>query len=431
MFDGLLTRAQERTVSWMLGQLCDGDGYENSGDLEEMLAPSWANPSLGRFALDAGRSLTSRCRPASGRRVSATTVQCTLVDERFRVFEFVMEFENASSDRLAKFVVLPALAAGISVRQPRPDDALTLRRLELSSPVQRDDGTEVTIDHGGAQFDQDRLLTRQRLLAAFDAERMVAIQGVVQLEAPIDGAFYRLAYNHHSRSDPGTRKGGNLLRLVLSLYFDTFPMVDQFFSLVDVQNRAGLRLSFGEPWPTRLRRLFLPVERLQPLAVEQKRQSFTPGRAAALLNATHSGSQLWVAHTPERIAARVARAPEVYGPACWFTAEDAVLGVWASGERRVYQAHGRRTERRLALVLDYGFVGDNGRRSLQELLGEAAKTVAQQGVTHLALLVSEGDERMGWLEELAESADVYAFCAPVLANPRAPSGRVYFDQLMF
>jgi hypothetical protein len=45
--------------------------------------------------------------------------------------------------------------------------------------------------------------------------------------------------------------------------------------------------------------------------------------------------------------------------------------------------------------------------------------------------VSEGDDRTRWLEELADGVDVYAICGPSLSSPRAPTGHVYFDHLMF
>jgi hypothetical protein len=108
-----------------------------------------------------------------------------------------------------------------------------------------------------------------------------------------------------------------------------------------------------------------------------------------------------------------------------------VLAVWPSGERRIYRNEGTQAVRTLALVLDYGFVGREGREELTALLSEAAAEVADLGITHLALFVSDGHAATQWLVDLAEATDTYAICAPVLEQPATPSGPVYCDQVVF
>jgi hypothetical protein len=314
-----------------------------------------------------------------------------------------------------------------------------MARLEASAPVRRDDGTEVTIDHNtevtidhnGKQLSHSSVLADHRWLAAFQGDRMVAAQGVALASAPIDGTTYRIAYNHYSRSDPSTRQGGNVLHLICTLYRDVFPLIDQFVSLVDVQNSAGLRLSFGTPWPTLVRRLFLPVPALAALDVPEP--VLRPGdleHAAALLNATHHGMNLWVPRTADFLHERQRRAPDVYPPSAWQVTEHAALAVWPSGETRTYTKDGLSTNRRLALALDYGFSGEHGRREFEGLLRRAAVDLGPD-FSHIALFISDNHPPTQWLAELADHVDTYAGCAATLNHPAPPAGPIYVDHILF
>jgi hypothetical protein len=261
---------------------------------------------------------------------------------------------------------------------------------------------------------------------------MVGVQGVVLASAPIGGTLQRLAFNHYSRSDPENRQGGNVFHLILTLYHDIFPQIDQFLSIVDVRNRAGLRLSLGEPWPTRVRRLFLPVEALaQRAGSAPTPRPFDPMHAAALLNTTHAGMNLWVPRTPGFLEERRRRAPAVYGPSAWRMTDHAALALWPSGERRTYRTDNGEITRTLALALDYGFSGQRGREELTGLLSHAAKELLGQGISHIALFVSDDHPPTAWLAELAEAVDTYAVCAPVLEAPPPPTGPVYIDHVLF
>ena len=359
-------------------------------------------------------------------------VRCLLQDRRGRRKELLLTFESAASGRLARLCVRPILPDSVEVRTPRPDDLPAMTQLELSAPVRREDGTEVVIDHNSKQFEHASVVSDHRWLAAFEDGRMVAVQGVALVTAPIGGVMQRIAYNHYSRSDPQNRQSGYHIGILLTLYRDIFPAIDQFLSMVDVHNTAGLRLSFGEPWPTRVRRMFLPVE-----ALTRRRASPPPHRAfdfqhaAALLNATHQGMNLWVPRTADFLAARQNRAPSVYGPTCWRLTDHAALAVWPSGERRTYRKNGDQTVRTMALALDYGFTGERGRDELTGLLCQAAEELLGQGISHIAIFVSDDHPPTQWLADLADASDTYAVCAPVLERPAPPAGPVYIDHLIF
>jgi hypothetical protein len=393
---------------------------------------SWRSGPMARFATEL---IGTRARDSIVEEVIQGRdgdIRCMLRDRRGRRQELLLRFASESSGAIANMSIRSVLAADVTVRPVRPDDVAAMRRLELSTPVVRDDGTEVVIDHNGKQFDHAAVATDHRYLAAFRGDQMVAVQGVVLASAPIGGVQHRLAFNHYSRSDPDNRQGGNLFHLIMTLFHDIFPQIDQFLSIVDVRNRAGLRLSLGEPWPALVRRLHLSVAPLaQGETLAPPYQSFNPTRAAALLNSTHAGMNLWVPRTPGFLDERRRRAPTVYGPSAWRMTEHAALSLWPSGERRTYRTDNGETTRTLALLLDYGFSGEQGREDLTGLLRQAAKELLGQGISHIAVFVSDNHPPTAWLAGLAEAADTYAVCAPVLETPAPPTGPVYVDHVLF
>jgi hypothetical protein len=359
-------------------------------------------------------------------------IACVLQNARGRLQELLVSFESECSGAISRLCVRPVLGEEVEVRPPGPDDIAAMTRLERAAAVQREDGTEVVIDHNGKQFEHATVVRDHRWLAAFRDGRMVAVQGVAIATGPIGGVTCRTAYNHYSRSDPQSRHGGNLIHVVATLYRDIYPAIDQFLSVVDVQNTAGLRLSFGKPWPTRVRRLFLPVAVLAARpTIPLESRSFDPGHAAALLNATHERMNLWVPRTPEFLMERRRRAPSVYDPTCWRLTAHAALALWPSGERRTYRKDGKETVRTLALALDYGFTGECGRDELTGLLCQAARELLDRGISHIALFISDDHPPTQWLSELAEACDTYAICAGVLGRPAAPAGPVYIDHIIF
>lgn len=387
---------------------------------------------MARFAVEQNLSLVRGFGLEGIETDSDGEVRCLLRDSRQRQWELLLSFASASSSAVTRLCARPVLPTEVEVRPLQPADAAELRRLELAAPVRRDDGTEVVIDHVGTQFDHQALVRDHRLLAAFGNGRMLAVQGLAATDTSIAGAPCRIAYAHYSRSDPTTRSSGYLFHLVATLFRDVYPRIDQFVSVVDVHNSTGLRLSFGSPWPTRIRRLFLPVRALAARAGEpSEHATFDAAHAAALLNATHDGMNLWVRRTPAFLVERQRRAPSVYGAGCWRLTDHAALAIWASGERRTYRREGAETVRTLALVLDYGFTGSEGRDELTALLCRAAAEVADRGISHLALFVSDGHAATQWLADLADGSDTYAICAPPLERPAPPSGPVYCDQVLF
>jgi hypothetical protein len=425
-----VSAAQSSSLAWLIAPIC-GSERPNVGP-DEVFAQSWQSIEMAQQAATMAELLAGQCQVEEVLATAAGEVRCVLIDGRDRRYELLVSFESPESGRVTRVCTRPVLPAEVDVRAPGRRDLASMARLEALAPVQRDDGTQVFIDHNGRQFDHSSVLTDHRWLAAFHGDTVVAVQGVALASAPIGGTLCRIAYNHYSRSDPQTRQGGNVIHLITTLYRDVYPEIDQFVSLVDVQNATGLRLSFGTPWPTLLRRLFLPVAALAALDVpEPTLRTGDLEHAAAVMNATHAGMNLWVPRTAEFLRERQRRAPDVYPPAGLSVAEHAALAVWNSGETRTYARDGHMTVRRLALALDYGFTGEPGRREFEGLLRRAATELLGTDASHIALFISDNHPPTRWLLELADHVDTYAACAPSLQHPPPPTGPTYVDQIIF
>jgi hypothetical protein len=82
-----------------------------------------------------------------------------------------------------------------------------------------------------------------------------------------------------------------------------YPERSLRLSLVDVHNVAGLRLSFGAPWPNRVRRMFLPIPPLARHAGSPTLEAFDPTHIAPILRSTHGNHALW----PDRDSGEIVR----------------------------------------------------------------------------------------------------------------------------
>jgi hypothetical protein len=425
---------QRSTLDWLVGQLSPDHPHDRSPRIEDLVVPTWRSLPVARLALKIAQAVAGRSRPEPARRAgSPERWVAGLRDARGRGFDLEVEFATAQSGLLAGFAVLPRLTDGLDVRLLTPDDTTSLNDLEKAAAIERDDGTEVVAEHHAPVADRQRLVPGRCTLGVFAGSRLVAVQAVVTTTTHLGGAERVVAVNGHSRSDPGVRGTGSLLHLVMRQYLRLWSGIDQAVSFVDIRNGTGLRLSFGDPWPRRTHRLFLPVETL----AAQRDQSITPGRfepgrAAALLNHTHGGNALYQPHTTGRLKARLAAAPDLYGPGTWLQTPNAALGYLTHGETRTYRRPGLAPlTRRLAPVVDYGFDGERGREELGALLTEAACRLQPSGVTHLALFAADQDDRVTWLHAQAKAHDTYAVASPTLAEPPVPAGPVHVDPLLF
>jgi hypothetical protein len=66
---------------------------------------------------------------------------------------------------------------------------------------------------------------------------------------------------------------------------------------------------------------------------------------------------------------------------------------------------------------------ERGREELTGLLSQTAKELLGEGISHIALFIPDDHEPTAWPAELAEAANTYADCAPVLESSAPPRDR--------
>jgi hypothetical protein len=182
--------------------------------------------------------------------------------------------------------------------------------------------------------------------------------------------------------------------------------------------------------PSWKRRLFRVLINCRASAGPAAARRATPDDASAirdLLNEGHDCDELFAPYQADRLARRLSKI-EDYSWDSFLVNDEAALGIWESDEREVEDGPAGRTERRIAIALDYGARHD---RSLEPLLRMACGALAAKGFTHLAVIGSNGGRASNLLRALAEDVEEYAFnCATPEPEMGARPG-LYFDAVHF
>jgi hypothetical protein len=420
-------RAIERLVAAIATPL-DGPGPTTDA-LADLIARGWRNPELFGMAVAMASTVAAGLEAGVVGDVDADEVAIELVDGGGVGATLAVRFDRVQPALVARVAVVPRLRPGLVVRVLDEGDAAALRRLERDAPIERSGGTKVVVDHDGGELQRHALVPGMRILGVFDGPAVVAVQTTSTAPAPIGGVERIVAFNRGSRTDPASRREGHFQQLIARLYGDLFAEIDQWVSLVDPENEVGLAVSGGEPWPSPVDRLFLPVDRLADRPSVAATRTFDHDHAAAILDETHDGLALYRRRSGVDVATRLSAAPHLYGPDDVAVTDGALVGCWPTVEQRTYERDGVRSARRIVPVADIGCAGPSAQGELVGLLADAAVRASSLGATHLAVWVGAGDERLGWLHDLADHADRYVVCAPPLTSVPAPSERVYVDPL--
>jgi hypothetical protein len=297
-----------------------------------------------------------------------------LRDAKDRPWTLRCRIEASAPHRLEFYSVARPLPPGVRVRQAIESDAEALAALERACPIERDDGSRVTLVRGRSLFHQLRLADWAGLWLVEDRGIPVACDANAAHRGRIGGRDVDLVYRFHTRVAPSHRRLG-LNETLGALWgeerFRKGIRHDGFYVYVDPRNQVIREWSPNDPWRVRPLRALLRCDALAgPEAGRPATSADTP-RIAALLDAAHRREEMFVPCDAARLAARLARVPERYGFAQLRLAGDAVVGVWDDGERRILERAGTREETRRATVLDWGFEPGAGLASLETLLRAA------------------------------------------------------------
>ena len=327
----------------------------------------------------------------------------------------VARFEEAAPFRMKYWGAYPPLPAGVEIRPYRASDAAGCRDLELRCPMEFADGESWVIDRG-ARFD-DYL----RLAADFEASVAVDATGRVigflsnelrpiVLDTPPMATLGRrpekerdeaadtfCVYQHHYRVDPEYR--GASVSMALSTHVDSRRAYEHLdvrfpYSLIDARNVRMQNTGFPAVEGVTVARLAIPTT----IGTTAPLRSPDVETICSRINATHERRRLFKPYDAVSLNERCGRI-DGYRLDHFVSAADAVLGIWAVGERNLGGRDGVLDERRVAFALDYGFESVAG---LVELVRAAVGVLREGGTTHLGFVL---DVRAPEYEALKAMAD--------------------------
>jgi hypothetical protein len=405
----LLGAARGGRARWLLARLAgEDDAPVRPEALREMLGAAYRQPERLLPNLAFWRERLGAHRATAARLGGGGALEVELRDAKGRAWSFTCRIEAEPPHRIEFWSVRRPLPPGARLRRAAEPDAEAVAALERACPIERDDGSRVTLVRGRSLFDQARLAEWSGLWLVEQDGAPVACDARSVHVARVAGRDVRLLYRFHTRVSPSHRRLGlneTLVALISEELMRAGVVVDGVYVYVDPRNRVIRDWSPTPPWATRPLRALL---RCDALAGPPAGRPATPADApqiAAWLDAAHEGEALYRPSDAGRLADRLARAPGGYGFEHVWLDGSAVVGVWEDREQRVLERDGTRDESVRATVLDWGFAGGapEGLRSLERLLRSWCVHLSGRGVTHLSVFFSHASPAARLLRRLAES----------------------------
>jgi hypothetical protein len=157
------------------------------------------------------------------------------------------------------------------------------------------------------------------------------------------------------------------------------------------------------------------------------------GEIVRRLNAFHDAEEIFVPYTQASLAARVERAPDLYGwDKLWMT-DGAVVGVWpaATALKTISETNGARTVTVPAVALDYAFA-PGAEPEFEALLRAWCGWLAARGMDTLVVYTSPASVGSAQLRGLARSTGEFFTWTPGIRVPAGAESRgLYVDAVYF
>lgn len=383
----------------------------------------------GAIAAQIGGSLETLAFAAT----SDFAVEATLTTVKERRWKLMLGVEEAAPHRIAKLAWERVHDFKLEVREAEPADALTLSDIEKRCPIELGE-TRFWFDRGDRYFDFSRLMEDATVgLASVDGVPAAMTCGT-RFPVRIGGALKSIVLVSHLRVLPEHQRKGlwGAANKILDKYW---PHVDGSSAYIALDN-AGMQHGFRhtpDKWPGPLHRLRLSCARLAGPAFGRAATPDDAAAVAAQLNAFHADEEMFVPYTAGSLAARLERAPDLYGWDRLWLADGAVVGVWPAGRalRVVTERGGVQTHSDPGLVLDYAFApGAEG--AFESLLRAWCGWLADRGIDRLSIFTSPHGPGAALLTSLADEVEPYNMWTPGIRVPEGAEARgLYVDPIYF
>ena len=427
-----------RQAAWMVSRL---HGQGEGADLadHERYAPSiaaqFAPTMTDQDVRDQWRANASRIgafKEIAWAPVSEIEIAATIL-AKDRRWKFTLAVEAAAPHRIERFSWERVHDFKLEVREATPADALTLSDLESRCPIVLD-GVGIWFERGEHWFDFSRLMEDCTVgLASVDGAPAAVTCGA-RHTVRIGGAEKSILTVSHLRVLPQHQRKGlwNAVNGVLDKYW---PAVDGSSAFIAVGN-AGMQHGFRhttDKWPSVVQWARLDCARLAGPAFGRAATGADALAIADLINTFHGGEEMFVPYTPQRLAARMERASDLYGWERLWLADGAVVGVWPAGRalRTVSERAGEQSLSEPGVVLDYAFA-PGAEDAFEALLRAWCAWLAARGMDRLSMFTSPASAGSALITALAGEVEAFNMWTPGIAPPQDAEQRgIYVDPVYF
>jgi hypothetical protein len=432
------TPAGRRAAWWLQRVHARGEGA-SLDDLRHY-APEYAARIRGwdsdAAVRDDWRGLADRFGPfvsVAYEPASELSIKATIAAAKDRRWTLTLTAEPDPPHRIATLAWERAHDFDLLVRDATPADTAILADVERRCPIVVGD-TKLWFDRGEAWFNGVRLMEDATVGLAFVDGAPAAVTCGARHTVRIGGEAKTIVTVSHLRVLPEHQRKGlwGAANRTLDKYW---PTVDGSNAFIAVDN-AGMQHGFRntpDKWPTTL--LVARIETAR-LACAPSGRPATPADAGHLvdaLNAFHGGEEMFVPYTEESLAARLGRAPDLYGWGSIWLAEGAVVGVWPAGRalRTVTEKAGVQTTVDPGVALDYAF--EPGAEAAFEALVRAwCGWLHARGLNRLTILTSPKSPGVEQIRALTENVEAYNHWTPGIPVPADAADKgLYIDPIYY
>jgi GNAT superfamily N-acetyltransferase len=322
----------------------------------------------------------------------------------------------------------------VRIRTATPSDAAALRELDEQTPDLMADAT-VSVDVGEDWFAPTRLMENSTVLVAQLGERIVGALCSAMHQARVAGKERPMVMTHQVRVLPTLQGKGLAFQLVGDQVSRITSLVDgSFYFFIARTNAASQAFARGSlnKWEHAPHQAWLPAGDDADTAPEVR--SGTPVDAAQvveILNTCHSDEEFFLPYSEESLAARLGRAPDLYGWDDVLLGDRAVVGVCAATRHLTWRRDGEVLREEVeAKVLDHGCL-PGGEDELDRLLRAAVARAARKGATVLKVFASDGAPCSPVVDALSNERIDLDLWTPSIQEPETSAQGVYVDPIYY
>jgi hypothetical protein len=358
-------------------------------------------------------------------------VVIAVVERDGRTWRVGVRIEKRSPHRVRN-VVRSEVKPELKVRLATADDAAALRAIEFKAPIVLGE-TRVVYDRGEDYFAAERLMGDVETHIVERDEEPVALSSLVINKIRVNGSDFTGIYSHRLRVLPEARGGMAQLLNFASFEFMSWR-ADVPYSFVaagnDAVRRNSSRVRQRGLWSVHPERVVIDTAQHAGPASGRPATREDDNRIVSLLNGTHGQEELYVAYTPETLAARLQRQPDLYSWGHLRLGARAVVGVWPAHLNVIRETGGDTLKDDRALVLDYGYEA-GAEEELISLIRAECADLARNGTTELTIFTSQPAGGYSQLTALAKRIEPYVLGLYLPAPDDLARRGVYVDQLYF